>query len=147
MTTQPPTNDGRTHNTTSDSSHQRAAELVEIPVLPPRTPSCYRPTTHFKQRLRERVPGRHHGPVPAKLIEDGRTQRRPWGAPVDLVEPGQPVAFTDKVDGKTYTVIAALRPAGFCSSDMTHDLLTVYTGEPPAEPTDAVGGEQAGGSQ
>ena len=142
MTTQPPTDDERTHNTTSDGS-SRSGELIEIPVLPPRTPSCYRPTQHFKMRLRERVPSRHFGPVPAKLIENGRLQRRPWGAPDDLANPGQPVAFTDEIDGETYTVVAALQPAGFCSPDTKHDLLTVYTGEPNGSVDD----ERAGGSQ
>lgn len=105
-------------------------DLVEIPVRPPRDLDRYEPTKHFGQRLRERVPSRHRGPVPSEIIESGRVTRRPWDAPADLDAPGQPVAFTGRVDGDQYTVIVALRPSGFRDPGRPHDVITVWQGDP-----------------
>jgi hypothetical protein len=111
-------------------------DLVEIPVRPPREVDRYNPTTHFGQRLRERVPERHRGPVPSEIIETGRVTRRPWDAPDCLDAPGQPVAFTGRVDGDQYTVVVALRPDGFQRPDAPHDVITVWPGDAAEDPTE-----------
>lgn len=105
-------------------------DLVEIPVRPPRDIDRYNPTKHFGQRLRERVPSRHRGPVPSEIIESGRVTRRRRDAPDDLDAPGHPVAFTGRVDGEQYTVIVALRPGGFRDPGRPHDVITVWPGDP-----------------
>lgn len=130
------------HARQQDSFVTDSDEIVEVPVKPPREPSAYRTTKHFKQRLRERVPGFQHGPVPAKIIENGSITRRPWTAPEDLEEPGQPIAFTGEVDGDTYTVIVALMPSGYRSADTKHAVLTVWQGEAPAADQVADRGDQ-----
>lgn len=129
MTTQPPTDTRPTQNSISNSSQQSKDDLVEIPVLPPRTTSCYRPTQHFRQRLSERIPSRHHGPVPRDIVENGTVTRQPFDGYPEAGGPGHPVAFVGDVDGDTYTVIAALHPDAYCQPDTVHDLVTVYTGD------------------
>lgn len=113
-------------------------DVVEVPVEVPRDPAKYRPSQHFAQRLKQRVPVYHQGPVPAAIIENGTVTRRRWTAPDELDDPGQPVAFTGDVDGERYTVIAALRPGGYRSAETKHTVLTVYEGDPPADDGDAV---------
>jgi hypothetical protein len=125
---------------TADKPTTSDDDLVEIFVRPPRDLDRYQTTTHFGQRLRERVPERHHGPVPKEIITDGRVTRRPWSGDNELDEPGHPVAFTGRVDGKRYTVIVALRPSGYRSPDTTHDIITVYRGKPPSESAEHTGG-------
>jgi len=115
-------------------------DLVTVPVRPPRDAGCYRATKHFKQRLNERIPSRHHGPVPRDIVEQGAVTRRPFRGITDADDPGHPVAFVGDVDGDTYTVIAALRPAAYRESDTVHDLLTVY----PNDVTQSAAGDQTG---
>ena len=121
-----------THTADGGQLEEEYTDIVEVPVKPPRKTECYRPTKHFKQRLRERVPSFHHGPVPAQIIEEGAVTRRAWRAPPQLDDPGQPVAFTGTVDGRRYTVIVALRPGGYRAPKLKHSVLTVYEGDPPA---------------
>jgi len=125
--------------TTSPSSADD--DLVEIPVRPPRDLDRYQSTTHFIQRLRERVPDHHQGPVPREIIESGRVTRRPWSSDDGLAAPGQPVAFTGEVDGDRYTVIVALRPSGYRSPETTHEVVTVYEGDPSDADVDPIGGQ------
>lgn len=134
-----------THTESADAQPATALQttddpdLVEIPVYPPRSLDCYRPTTHFGQRLRSRVPDRHHGPVPRDIISDGTVARQPLNHDRKN-EPGHPVAFTGYVDQQQYTVTVALHPDAYCDPDTVHELLTVYKGKPPA----AAGGQQGG---
>ena len=121
-----------THTADGGRLEEENTDIVEVPVKPPRKAECYRTTKHFKQRLRERVPSFHRGPVPAEIIEEGAVTRRTWRAPQHADNPGQPVAFTSTVDGRRYTVIAALRPGGYRSTEVKHTVLTVYEGDPPA---------------
>ncbi len=138
-----------THTESADAQPATALQttddpdLVTVPVRPPRDAACYRATKHFKQRLNERIPDRHHGPVPRDIVENGAVTRRPFDGVTDADDPGQPVAFIGDVDGHAYTVIAALRPAAYRQPDTVHDLLTVYaTDVRPDTAVDQTGGEQ-----
>ena len=115
-------------------------DLVAVPVRPPRDAGLYRATKHFNQRLKERVDRWHRGPVPRDVIVNGFVTRRPFEGVTDADDPGHPVAFVGDVDGDTYTVIAALRPAAYRESDTVHDLLTVY----PNDVTQSTAGDQTG---
>ena len=105
-------------------------DVVEIPVQPPRDPTCFRPTDHYLHRLHERVPERDRGDVPREIIKHGHVERQAWAPSKFDGEPGQPVAYTADVNAETYTVVTALRPSGFADPETKHVVLTVYTGEP-----------------
>jgi hypothetical protein len=47
------------------------ADLVTVPIRPPRDPEQYRATTHFQQMLRDRVPELDRSELPRRIIEDG----------------------------------------------------------------------------
>jgi hypothetical protein len=112
------------------------ADLVTVPIAPPREPPTYRATTHFQQRLKERVPEHLHDSLPRQLIEDGRVnvagEYRPGTGPGK----GTPVAFSDEIGGETWTLIVALRPRALIR-DGTHAALTVYRGPPSESPETA----------
>jgi hypothetical protein len=115
------------------------ADLVTVPVAVPREPAAYRPTVHFGQRLKDRVPEHDRDALPRRLIEDGRVnvagEYRPGTGPGK----GTPVAFSDEIGGETWTLIAALRPRAL-TRDGTHAVLTVYRGPPSESPETADGG-------
>jgi hypothetical protein len=119
-------------------------DLLEVPVRPPREPAAYRPTDHFIQRLRERVP-EYDSDLPRRLIEDGTATCVRGDSVEDGLQYGTPVGFTDTVEGKPWTVVVALRPAAFVDGDdVKHRALTVFQGTPtpPGQDADA-GGERA----
>jgi len=117
-------------------------DLVTVPVAVPRTPPSYRATTHFQQRLKERVPEHLRDSLPRRLIEDGRVnvagEYRPGTGPGK----GTPVAFSDEIGGETWTLIAALRPRAL-TRDGTHAALTVYRGPPSESPETAESAPEA----
>jgi len=129
------------HDTTEDAqTTEDRGRLVNIPVRPPREPAAYRPTDHYLQRHRERVP-EYDSNLPRRVIEDGRA-RRVRGETVDGgADYGTPVGFTTAIRGEPWTVVVALRPAAFVD-DGKHRALTVFQGTPtPADRDgDAVGG-------
>jgi hypothetical protein len=122
-----------TPDTTNDGRDERRDETVTIPVAPPREPSAYRATDHFRNRLRERVDEHRRGTLPADLIRDGRVRRVPASAgDVPDHERGACVAFsTATATGRPWTLIAALRPAAFVSDDERHRAVTIYQGAAP----------------
>jgi hypothetical protein len=119
-------------------------DLLEVPVRPPREPAAYRPTDHFIQRLRERVP-EYDSDLPRRLIQDGTAARVRGDSVDDGLQYGTPVGFTDTVGGKPWTVVVALRPAAFVDGDdVKHRALTVFQGTPTPAGQDAdAGGEHA----
>jgi hypothetical protein len=102
-------------------------DLVTVPVAAPRDPPSYRATSHFQQRLKERVPEYLRDSLPGRLIEDGRVARAGEYRPGTGAGKGTPVAFSDEIAGDTWTLIAALRPRAL-TRDGTHAALTVYRG-------------------
>lgn len=113
-------------------------ELVEIPVEPPREPDAYEPTDHFLQRHRERVPD-YDDDLAARVIETGRARRVRGDSVEDGADYGTPVGFTTAIRGEPWTVIVALRPAGF-ADDRHHSAPTVFQGTPT--PVDGDGGSE-----
>lgn len=107
-------------------------QLVEVPVRPPRNPSMYRPTDHFLQRLRERVPKHDRDILPERLLREGDVERRPGDprADPDEAHDGAVVAFTATVRDKPWTLVVALRPAAFLNESSKHRALSVYQGTP-----------------
>ena len=112
------------------------ADLVTVPVAVPRDPPTYRATAHFQQRLKERVPEFRRDSLPGRLIKDGRVARAGEYRPGTGPGKGTPVAFSDEIDGKTWTLIVALRPDAF-GRDGKHAALTVYQGAPKQAPETA----------
>ena len=110
-----------------------ARDLVTVPVAPPREPRAYRATSHFQQRLKERVPEYLRDSLPGQLIEDGAVSRAGEYRPGTGPGKGTPVAFSDEIGGETWTLIAALRPRAL-TRDGTHAALTVYQGAPEQPP-------------
>jgi hypothetical protein len=117
------------------------ADLVTVPVAVPRTPPSYRATSHFQQRLKERVPEYLRDSLPGQLIEDGRVTRAGEYRPGTGAGKGTPVAFSDEIGGETWTLIAALRPRALIR-DGTHAALTVYRGPPSESPETADSGRE-----
>ena len=113
------------------------ADLVTVPVAVPRDPPTYRATAHFQQRLKERVPEYLRDSLPGRLIEDGRVTRAGEYRPGTGPGKGTPVAFSDEIDGDTWTLIVALRPRALIRNG-THAALTIYRGrtEDPPETED-----------
>ena len=137
-----------THDGTTDEKAQTTqqpdgrGDLLRVPVRPPRDPAAYRPTDHFIQRLRERVP-EYDRDLPRRVIQDGRACRVRGDSVDDDLKYGTPVGFTDTVEGKPWTVIVALRPVAFVD-DVKHRALTVFQGTPtPADRDGDAGGEHA----
>jgi hypothetical protein len=118
-----------------------AADLVTVPVAVPRDPPSYRATSHFQQRLKQRVPEYLRDSLPGQLIKDGRVtcagEYRPGTGPGN----GTPVAFSDEIGGETWTLIVALRPRALIR-DGTHAVLTVYRGAPSESPETADNGPE-----
>jgi hypothetical protein len=117
------------------------ADLVTVPVAVPRDPPAYRATTHFQQRLKQRVPEYLRDSLPGRLIEDGRVNVAGEYRPGTGAGNGTPVAFSDEIGGDTWTLIAALRPRAL-TRDGTHAVLTVYRGPPSESPESAVSGPE-----
>jgi hypothetical protein len=113
------------------------ADLVTVPVAVPRDPPSYRATTHFQQRLKERVPEHLRDSLPGQLIEEGRVNVAGEYRPGTGAGKGTPVAFSDEIGGETWTLIVALRPRALIR-DGTHAALTIYRGraEDPSETED-----------
>lgn len=103
-------------------------DLVEIPIRPPRDPDAYRPTDHFLQRLRDRVP-EYDRDLPGRVIAEGRTRRVNGDDVGDGPTYGTPVGFTATVRGEPWTVVVALRPRAFLDGGK-HRALTVFQGVP-----------------
>ena len=118
------------------------ADLVTVPVAVPRTPPSYRATSHFQQRLKERVPEYLRDSLPGQLIEDGRVTRAGEYRPGTGAGKGTPVAFSDEIGGETWSLIVALRPRALVR-DGTHAALTVYRGPPSESPETADSGREA----
>lgn len=123
-----------THDGTTDGEAQTTqqpdgrGDLLRVPVRPPREPAAYRPTDHFIQRLRERVP-EYDSNLPRRIIEDGRACRVRGDSVDGGADYGTPVGFTTAIRGEPWTVIVALRPAAFVD-DGKHRALTVFQGTP-----------------
>jgi len=112
------------------------ADLVEVPVRPPREPAAYRATTHFQQSLRDRVPELDRSVLPRRVIQNGTATRQVTDDDaLDLSEGGTPIAFTETVAGGPWTVVVALRPEAFAdhTGDRLHRALTIYQGRPSPE--------------
>jgi len=121
---------------------QDRGRLLNIPVRPPREPAAYRPTDHYLQRHRERVP-EYDSDLPRRVIEDGRACRVRGDTVEDDLGYGTPVGFTETVRGEPWTVVVALRPTAFVDDDK-HRALTVFQGTPT--PADTGGAAVGGGA-
>lgn len=109
------------------------ADTVTVPVAPPRDPSRFAATDHFRNRLRERVDDHRRDTLPAALIREGRVHRAPATADdVPEYERGAMVAFTTATaTGRPWTLLAALRPRAFADPDERHRAVTIYQGPAP----------------
>ena len=137
-----------TPDTTADDGRTAYdAETVTVPVAPPRDPSAYRATTHFRNRLRERVDDADRDHLPRTLIEDGRVSRvvDHDDAAVPDGERGTTIAFTTTGPrARPWTLVAALRPVAFADADEHHRALTIFQGTPTRRADgDGAGGDDA----
>jgi len=108
------------------------ADLVTVPVAVPREPAAYRPTVHFGQRLKDRVPEHDRDALPRRLIEDGAVSRVPEHPHAPDAR-GTLVAFIDEIAGETWTLIVSLRPGAFIR-DGKHGAVSIYRGRPEDDP-------------
>ena len=108
------------------------ADLVTVPVVPPRDPAAYRPTVHFGQRLKDRVPEHDRDALPRRLIEDGAVHRV-TDHPHATDAQGALVAFIDEIAGETWTLIVSLRPGAF-TREGKHGAVSIYRGRPDDDP-------------
>jgi hypothetical protein len=110
-------------------------QTVTIPVEPPRDPSEYRSTTHFTQRLKQRVAAEYSEfSLPGELIREGRvTLLEEYDSEAITAEDyGSVIALTTTgPKQRPWTLIAALRPPAFGSDDELHRAITIYQGTPP----------------
>lgn len=107
-------------------------DLVEVPVAPSRDPAAYRPTVHFGQRLKDRVPEHDRDALPRRLIEEGAVSRV-QDHPHATDSRGALVAFIDVVAGETWTLIVSLRPCAF-TREGKHGAVSIYRGRPGDDP-------------
>lgn len=115
--------------------NSRDCELITVPVVPPRDPTCYRKTKHYINRLRERVSEAYQATLPANLIREGRVHRlkSPDAESIidDEMEHGAKVAFTTTGPKKRpWTLIVGLRPNAFTVTDEKHRAITIFQGTP-----------------
>ena len=125
MTRHTDADDGRTDYDNDDT--------VTVPVVPPREPGAYQATRHFSNRLRERVRDADRSNLTRTLIRSGRVSRvrDPDERDVPDADRGTPVGFTTTdVDGRPWTLVAALRPVAFVDDDEQHRALTIFQGTP-----------------
>lgn len=135
-----------TPDTTPDGRTAYDTETVTVPVAPPRDPSAYRATDHFRNRLRERVDDADRDHLPRTLIEEGRVARVAGDdADVPADERGATVAFTTTGPrARPWTLVAALRPVAFTHDDERHRALTIFQGTPTRrDDGDGAGGDGA----
>jgi hypothetical protein len=115
--------------TTSDRRSTDTQQTVTIPIVPPRDPEAYRITSHFRNRLRQRVPDAFQPSLPANLIRDGRILRLETDA--ETQSHGAVVAFTTTgPKQRPWTLIAGLRAEAFNSEDEHHRVVTIFQGTP-----------------
>ena len=136
------------HTTADDGRTAYDTETVTVPVAPPRDPSAFRATDHFRNRLRERVDDVDRDHLPRTLIEDGRVSRvvDHDADDVPVVErayKGTPIAFTmTGPDKRPWTLVAALRPSAFVDPDEKHRAITIFQGTPTRrDDVDGAGGD------
>lgn len=111
--------------------NDESTDIVRVPVRPPRAPAAYRPTDHYLQQQRERVPEFDQS-LPRRVIETGEVTRVPGASVEDGNQFGTTVAFTTTVRGESWTVVVALRPKAF-ATDAKHRAVTVYQGFPAGD--------------
>ena len=125
-----------TTHTADGGRIDRESDTVTVPVAPPRDPSAYRATDHFRNRLRERVDDVERDRIPRTLIETGRVCRvvdhDADDVPVvERAHKGTPIAFTmTGPDKRPWTLVAALRPSAFVDPDEKHRAVTIFQGTP-----------------
>jgi hypothetical protein len=135
-----------TTHTADGGRIDRESDTVTVPVAPPRDPSAYRATAHFRNRIRERVDDVDRDELPRTLIEDGRVARVAGdGADVPADERGATVAFTTTGPrARPWTLVAALRPVAFERVGERHRALTIFQWTPTRrDDVDGAGGDDA----
>ena len=100
-------------------------KLVAVPLEVPREPEAYRATTHFGQRLRERVPEELRDRLVRDLIEGGtlRGTTDPRNDGKDDVH--QYFAFEDRVNGRDWRLVVGVVPAAFIEPTRKHLAVTI----------------------
>lgn len=102
-------------------------KYVQLAVPVPRDPEQYRTTTHFGQRLRDRVPEDIQGRVVAECITEGRCHgTTPRDAEADRDDIVQTFGFDHHLEGRHWRVVVGLRERAFLSRGREHLALTVY---------------------
>lgn len=94
---------------------------ISVPV--PRDPAEYSATTHFGQRLRERVPEHLRDRVIRECIERGRVRGVPGGTEDGMV---QAFAFDHEIEGRQWTVIVGIMRDACLGGDAKHEAITIY---------------------
>jgi len=103
-----------------------------VPMPVPRDPAQYRATTHFGQRLRDRVPEPLRDRVVRECITHGYCRgASPPDSIVDSDEERmvQAFAFERELEGVRWTVVVGIMRARYLRDGAKHKALTVYGNE------------------
>lgn len=105
------------------------------PVDVPREPDAYRPTTHFGQRVRERVPAAHRDRIIRECFESGVCRGTTPASSVD--RPGvafQTFEFEARIligdSSRVFSLVVGVVRDAF-RGDAKHRALTIYEPEEP----------------
>lgn len=110
----------------SSGAEEPNTKHVSVSVPVPREPAAYRPSVHFGQRLRERVPERLRDRVVNECIETGecRGVRPPRRDDADD-EIKQHFAFEATVADGRWRLVVGIRSAALLNDDKKHLAVTV----------------------
>lgn len=99
------------------------SKYVTLPVKVPRDPEQYRSTTHFGQRLRQRVPDDIRGEVVRECIQMGQCSGAQHSGHGDVHQYFQ---FGREVEGTQWTVIVGIVLEAFRDPARKHLAVTIY---------------------
>lgn len=106
----------------SETETQPNTKHVSVPLEVPRDPEQYRATTHFSQRLRDRLPDRDWDYAIGETIRRG--ELRGASPPVDVDDSEVCQSFSFQL--KEIELVVGIRPVAFTDPGELHLALTIY---------------------
>lgn len=110
-----------------DAPNSKQCPTPDGPKKVPRDPQAYRPTNHFYNRLKQRVPDELQDDIAARCIKHGHVSST---SPAGHCEGSvwQTYAFDYEIDDTEWSVIVGIVPQAYGSEMVKHQAITIYSG-------------------